>query len=257
MALHSSLAYTENHVAHAYEYANTAQRTGASGFTDDDIGKLALQTDDTSLWMCISQAGGTPSWLAAIKTGTIVTDTIEEETPANGVSIDPSSGSFVVKDGGCVASATIVATAFTGDLTGDVTGDLTGDVTGTVNTYVPLYEDDATAQTFDGQKNFAIATLTSGLTIEWDLATEQSAEVTLAHNTTISAPSNQVDGGTYLLRVLQDNAGSRTVAFTAGTYKWPNGVHPTVTTVADGWDIFTFTSDGTYMIGVHAGPYEV
>jgi len=254
MALHASLDYTENHVAHAYEYANETQRTTASGFTDADVGKLALQTDDSSLWMCISQTGGTPSWLAAIKTGTIVTDTIEEETLNNGVSIDPSSGSFVVKDGGCVASATIAATAFTGDLTGDVTGDLTGDVTGTVNTYVPLYTDDAAAQTFDGQKNFSVATLSDGASIAWDLDTEASAKVTLGGNRTLANPTNMVDGGTYILRVHQDVAGSRTLAFGAN-YKFPNGVDPVLTTTASGWDILTFTSDGTYMIGVHSGPY--
>lgn len=38
------------HVAHAYEYANAAARTGATGLTADDVGKDARQTDNDTFW---------------------------------------------------------------------------------------------------------------------------------------------------------------------------------------------------------------
>jgi len=47
------------HIAHAYEYANAAARTGASGFVVGDIGKLAKQTDTLDWYILTSVA---PTW---------------------------------------------------------------------------------------------------------------------------------------------------------------------------------------------------
>jgi microcystin-dependent protein len=117
---HQALDYSEVHVPHSYEYANAAARTGASGFVSADIGKLALQTDDTSLWMLTAT---TPTWVAAIITGAITVDTISEDTPAAGVTID----GVLCKDSAVTASA-----GFIGDLTGAVTGTSTGDHIGDI-----------------------------------------------------------------------------------------------------------------------------
>jgi hypothetical protein len=48
--LHGDLALAERHPAPSLEYANTAARTGATGLTSDDIGRVARQTADGSLW---------------------------------------------------------------------------------------------------------------------------------------------------------------------------------------------------------------
>lgn len=58
-ALHADLALGEIHRAHNWEYATAAAREGASGFVAGDVGKLARQTDENSLWMLISTA---PTW---------------------------------------------------------------------------------------------------------------------------------------------------------------------------------------------------
>jgi len=47
------------HTTIAYVYPTAGDRTGATGFTAEDIGKLALQSSDSSLWMLI---GTTPVW---------------------------------------------------------------------------------------------------------------------------------------------------------------------------------------------------
>jgi hypothetical protein len=47
------------HVPHAWEYADAATRSGAGGFVSTDVGKLARQLDDNSLWMLTSTA---PIW---------------------------------------------------------------------------------------------------------------------------------------------------------------------------------------------------
>lgn len=49
------------HTPIAYEYANAAARTGATGFTAADIGKFARQLDDNSVWMLLAV---TPTWTA-------------------------------------------------------------------------------------------------------------------------------------------------------------------------------------------------
>lgn len=107
----------------------------------------------------------------------------------------------------------------------------------------------ATANVFTKQQNFGSATLADDTTISWNLDNAQTAKVTLGGNRTLANPTNMVDGGTYVLRVLQDGTGSRTLAY-GSAYKWPAGTAPTLTTTAGAVDIITFVSNGTSMFGV-------
>lgn len=95
----------------------------------------------------------------------------------------------------------------------------------------------------------AQGTLTSGATIAWDVRAKQSAILTLGTNATLSNPTNMVAGTTYMLVVIQDGTGSRTLGY--GTaYKWPGGAAPVLSTAAGSRDVLTFIYDGTYMLGV-------
>lgn len=107
----------------------------------------------------------------------------------------------------------------------------------------------AAVQAMTGQKTFTEATLTDAANIAWNLNTAQAAKVTLAGNRTLDNPTNMKAGGTYILRVIQDGAGSRTLAYGAA-YKWPGGTAPTLSTGGGAVDILTFVSDGTSMFGV-------
>ena len=106
------------------------------------------------------------------------------------------------------------------------------DVVGTVNT---------------SKANTLQQTLTDGVTISWDTSLGQVATVTLAGNRTMAAPTN-LKVQTYILHVLQDATGSRTLTWNA-VFKWPAGVAPTLTTTASARDIFSFVSDGTNLYG--------
>ena len=53
------------------------------------------------------------------------------------------------------------------------------------------------------------------------------------------------------MRVTQP-ASPKTLAWSTG-YKWPGNTAPTMTATASAVDIFTFTSDGTYMYGSFSG----
>ena len=101
----------------------------------------------------------------------------------------------------------------------------------------------------DKQKTFKLATLTDAATIDWDLNDAQVASVTLGGNRTLANPTNMKAGGTYVLTILQDATGSRTLAY-GSAYRWQGGAAPTLSTAAGAADIITFLSDGVSMFGV-------
>lgn len=103
-----------------------------------------------------------------------------------------------------------------------------------------------TAQEWTGQQNFNAAVLADGATINWNLNTEQVASVTLAGNRTIAAPTNQVDGSTYILHIIQDATGGRTLTWNS-VFKWAGGVTPVLSSAASAHDIISCVSDGTDM----------
>ena len=104
---------------------------------------------------------------------------------------------------------------------------------------------DGSALKLVGQGYTQTQTLVDGATIDWDMDAGSVAVVTLAGNRTMNAPTNLKNGGTYILRVIQDATGTRTLTWNS-VFKWPgNGTAPTLTTAADGIDIFTGVSDGT------------
>lgn len=106
-----------------------------------------------------------------------------------------------------------------------------------------------TAQEFTRTHNFDMTTLTDGASVSWDLSQNQVAQLTLGGNRSLSAPTNQVAGATYILIVKQDGTGSRTLSWDT-TYKFPSGTDPTLSTAAGAIDVVTFVSDGTNMLGV-------
>ena len=110
----------------------------------------------------------------------------------------------------------------------------------------------ATAENiFSAQQTFNDIALTSGAAVAWNANTAQVATLTLGHNATMSTATNQKAGGVYILRVTQA-AAPKTLAWSTG-YKWPANTAPVMTATASAVDIFTFTSDGTYMYGSFSG----
>lgn len=87
--------------------------------------------------------------------------------------------------------------------------------------------------------------------LNWDLDFGQSAVLTLTGNiTAVPAPTNMKAGFTYVLRLVQDATGTRTIAGWNAVYKWPAGVPPVLSTAANSIDIITFVSNGTQMYGI-------
>ena len=118
----------------------------------------------------------------------------------------------------------------------------------TVNVSVPTA---GTGLAFDKAGYFSGTALTSGATVSWDVAANQVAGLTLGHNATMGAATNQVNGGVYILRVTQASA-PKTLSWNSN-YKWPGNTAPVMTATASAIDVFTFVSDGTYMYGAFSG----
>ena len=106
-----------------------------------------------------------------------------------------------------------------------------------------------TAHEFTETQNFNATTLTDASTISWDASANQVTSVTLGGNRTLGAASNQIDGGVYVISIIQDGTGSRTVTFNSN-YKFVNGTTPTLSTAANARDVLVFVSNGTNMFEI-------
>ena len=106
-----------------------------------------------------------------------------------------------------------------------------------------------TAQEFTATQNFNATTLTDGTTVSWDASANQVTSVTLGGNRTLGAASNQVDGGVYVISIIQDGTGSRTITFNSN-YKFVAGTAPTLSSDANARDVLVFVSNGTNMFEI-------
>ena len=109
-------------------------------------------------------------------------------------------------------------------------------------------------QSFAGEKIFtadveakryvlkAPTALAASSTTTLDLSTGNVLTVTLGTNTTVVTDEAEV--GTYLIKLVQDDTGGRTVSFPL-EWKWSGGTVPTVTAEADKTDIVTLIYDGS------------
>lgn len=107
----------------------------------------------------------------------------------------------------------------------------------------------STPQEWSGQQNFnELAITSSSNATSWNLDTAQTAVHVLTENTTISAPTNQNAGGTYILRVVQA-AGVYSLAWNAA-FDFGAESDPAEPAANGDVIIVSFYSDGTTMYGV-------
>lgn len=98
---------------------------------------------------------------------------------------------------------------------------------------------------YTGQQNFLIANLTSTTnSIAWNLATAQVARHTATEHTTLAAPTNPVEGGTYVFIFKQHATSPRTLGFNAA-YHFANT--PTASAVNNAVDIMSCVYEGGVM----------
>lgn len=120
----------------------------------------------------------------------------------------------------------------------------------TIDRVIQDYADvPTTYTTFHGVSNRVLPyTSTNPFSADWNLSTYQSATLYLsAGNALLKNPTNQINGGTYILfvRTLSGNAN----LFFDTLYRFPDSAPPTVSQGASAVDIFSFISDGQFMYG--------
>ncbi len=101
---HSDLSTGVIHIVYNWTYANAAARTGAGGFVSGDIGKLARQTDNDTLWMLTAT---TPTWVAVGSggggSGNVTSNAVWASppgTPASGDLWFPSDANYTARYNG-------------------------------------------------------------------------------------------------------------------------------------------------------------
>ena len=77
-----------------------------------------------------------------------------------------------------------------------------------------------------------------------DLSTGNEHRITMPAGNITIAISNETDGQKFIVSILQDGTGSRTVTWFS-TIKWPDNTEPTLTTTANKRDVFGFIVTGT------------
>lgn len=97
---HKNAVITDIHMAHNWEYANAAARLAATGFVAGDLKKLALQLDNSSLWLLTA---ATPTWVeigAANKSNTVAGWAADNPVLATGViGYETDTTKFKIGDG--------------------------------------------------------------------------------------------------------------------------------------------------------------
>ncbi len=133
------------------------------------------------------------------------------------------------------------------------TDNTTNDASASKHGFVPKLSGDVN-QYYAGDGTFTNITNATGITnhgsqssaVTFDLSTVNKHMVTLTGTVTISLTGGTV-GQVFLVRLIQDGTGSRTVTWFT-TIKWPANTSPTLTTTANKIDVFGFlcTSSGNY-----------
>lgn len=93
-----------------------------------------------------------------------------------------------------------------------------------------------------------IVSVVDGPTIIFDVSENKKQEVILGGNRTLVVTGEKV-GDTFMLRIVQDGTGARTVTWFSGI-SWPGGVDPTLTVSADAADAFVIL---VRAVGVYDG----
>ncbi len=102
---------------------------------------------------------------------------------------------------------------------------------------------------FNDAAYYPEADLTFDATQDWDVQASPVAKVTLDGNVTFDAPSNPTTGQFISILCIQDNTGSRTIAWD-GVFEFAAETAPTATTTGDQADLFSFRYNGAKWLSV-------
>ena len=103
---------------------------------------------------------------------------------------------------------------------------------------------------FSRTASFIVHSGTDAVSINWTAGNKY--HLLLNNSSTVTFATNPINPCNLLLRVTQDNGGSKIItwAVTTGDVYWVDGTEPTLSTADPSVDILTFYFDGTDYFGV-------
>jgi hypothetical protein len=119
---------------------------------------------------------------------------------------------------------------------------------GTTHKKLSLAPQTNVATEWTAGQNFNETSLSDGASIAWDLDANQVCNVTITADRTMAAPTNNKQGRTYILRVIQDATGGHSLTWNAEFLWGPDGA-PTLANAANDVTVIAFYDDGTSLHG--------
>jgi cytoskeletal protein CcmA (bactofilin family) len=214
---------------------STTVNTGATGYA---VGTLVANVTGNVSGTAATVTGAAQSNITSL--GTLTTLTVDNVI-INGTTIGHTSDTdlMTLADGVLTVAGEVDATSL--DISGDIDVDGTSnldntDIDGTLNTSGVV-----TCQTSANISQVAITS--SSNATAWDAAAAANAYYSTSENTTISAPSNAVEGAIISVEIAQGGT-ARTVAWNT-VFEFAASTAPTVTATANKTDIFSFRYNGS------------
>ena len=214
---------------------STTVNTGATGYA---VGTLVANVTGNVSGTAATVTGAAQSNITSL--GTLTTLTVDNVI-INGTTIGHTDDTdlMTVADGVLTVAGEVDAVSL--DVSGDIDVDGTAnldntDIDGTLNTSGVV-----TSQT---SANISQVSLTDG-TVSWDAAAAANAFLLLEENSTISAPSNAVEGAIISIEVAQHaSSGPYTLAWNA-IFEFAGDTNPTQTATDAKTDIYAFRYNGS------------
>jgi hypothetical protein len=249
--LHSEQGEGFIHIIHNWTYADAAARTGASGFSSTDIGKIAKQTDTNSWWVLTAT---TPTWAEITSTAVVgafltLTDVdpstyvgqggklvAVNSTPDGLEFIDAPTGD-VIGPGPTVTDETLARMDGTGGLTIQASGIAVTDAN--IMTFPDTHLVRPVLKDY-GLEVYAHGSTSGAVALNVENGNIQTVTVTGATTLSITNPTPTGDYCAVTVIITQDGSGSHTV--TLPTALWEGASSPTLTTGPGDIDILTFVT---------------
>ncbi len=188
-------------------------------------------------------AGASGAGPTLSSTGSSDTNIDINVVPAGTGNVNLSADAVQIGDNNANATLT---TQGTGDLILNTNnGSSSGDITllDGANGNIEFTNNGTGVVKFNDAAYYPEADLTFDATQDWDVQASPVAKVTLDGNVTFDAPSNPTTGQFISILCIQDNTGSRTIAWD-GVFQFASAEAPTATTTADKGDLFSFRYNG-------------
>jgi len=251
---YASAIVVEGAFSRAYAYYS------GTSFTSDQVAQANLTPINSIIGLCVRMQNAAPVTAYCLQSGSVtrtlikyvagiatVLSTSGSNVPNNSTIKISAIGSTISASINGVLFASVTDTAITGGAPGIYAQNLATSNQGIRNFY-------AASAGYTSNENLTMnnlipQTLTDGVTITWDVnkSSLKNATVTLAGNRTLNL-TNLTSGGNYVLRIMQDATGGRTLALGTGcTWKVVGGGAGaiTLTAAASAIDILAFYYDGT------------